>query len=110
MEFLQQVPAVWDQTVALDGKTGEYVAIARKAANGDWYIGAMTDWTARDLQLDLSFLGQGNFSMDIWEDGINADRNANDFTKRSLQISGGDKQNIHLAPGGGWVGILRWRK
>ena len=47
--------------LAIEGKTGDFVAIARKAANGDWYIGAMTDWTARDLQLDLSFLGHGNF-------------------------------------------------
>ena len=110
MEFLRQVPAVWDETLAIDGKTGEFVAIARKAANGDWYIGAMTDWTARDLQLDLSFLGPGNFSMDIWEDGINADRNANDFTKKTVHKSGDIKHNLHLAPGGGWVGIIRAKK
>ncbi len=86
------------------------MAIARKAANGDWYIGAMTDWTGRDLQLDLSFLGPGNFSMDMWEDGINADRNAIDFTKKTLRISGDIKHIIHLAPGGGWVGIIRGEK
>ncbi len=109
MEFLKQVPAVWTETKALNAKTGDYVAIARKAANGDWYIGAMTDWTARDLTLDLSFLDKGNFAMDVWQDGINADRNANDFAKKTVQISGDLKQTIHLAPGGGWVAIIHSR-
>ena len=109
MEFLRQVPAVWTETKVLNSKTGDYVVIARKAANGDWYIGAMTDWTARDLSLDLSFLGEGNFTMDLWQDGINADRNANDFAKKSLQVPVDLKQTIHLAPGGGWVAIIHAR-
>jgi alpha-glucosidase len=107
MEFLKQVPSVWDETRVLEAKTGDYVAIARKSLQGDWYLGAMTDWTARDLQIDLSFLGEGDFNMDIWQDGINADRNANDFTRKSVNVSGKTKQNIHLAPGGGWVSIIR---
>ncbi len=86
MEFLRQVPAVWTETNVLDAKTGDYIAIARKSANGDWYIGAMTDWTARDLTLDLSFLGKGDFSMDLWQDGMNANRNANDFAKKTIQV------------------------
>ncbi len=106
MEFLKQVPAIWTESEPLEGETGKYVAVARKAANGDWYVGAMTDWSARDLQLDLSFLGQGNFSMDIWEDGMNADRNAVDFSRKTVTISGGARQKIHMAPGGGWVAII----
>ena len=109
MEFLKQVPAVWTETKVLNAKTGDYVAIARKAANGDWFIGAMTDWTARDLSLDLSFLGKGNFTMDLWQDGINADRNANDFAKKTVQVPVDLKQTIHLAPGGGWVAIIHSR-
>jgi alpha-glucosidase len=106
MEFLKQVPSVWNETAALDGKTGDYVAVARKAANGDWFVGAMTDWTARDLTLDLSFLGKGNFSMAVWQDGINADRNANDFSRKTMPVSESTRQIIHLAPGGGWVAII----
>lgn len=106
MEFLKQVPAVWTETKVLNAKTGDYVVIARKAANGDWYIGAMTDWTPRDLMLDLSFLGKGNFTMDIWQDGINANRNANDFAKKTNQVPVDFKQTVHLAPGGGWVAII----
>jgi alpha-glucosidase len=109
MEFLRQVPAVWSETKVMNAKTGDYVVIARKAPNGDWYIGAMTDWTARDLTLDLSFLGKGDFSIDLWQDGINADRNANDFAKKTIQVPVDLKQTIHLAPGGGWVAIIHSR-
>lgn len=106
MEFLKQVPPVWTETKVLNAKTGDYVAIARKAENGDWYIGAMTDWTARDLILDLSFMGKGNFTMDLWQDGINANRNANDFAKKTMEVPVDLRQKIHLAPGGGWVAII----
>jgi alpha-glucosidase len=109
MEFLRQVPAVWTETKVLNAKTGDYLAIARKAENGDWYIGAMTDWTARDLTLDLSFLGKGDFSMDLWQDGINANRNANDFAKKTVQVPVDAKLKINLAPGGGWVAIVHAR-
>jgi alpha-glucosidase len=109
MEFLRQVPAVWTETKVLNAETGDYLAIARKAANGDWYIGAMTDWTARDLTLDLSFLGKEYLSMDLWQDGINANRNANDFAKKTVQLPVDAKLKIHLAPGGGWVAIIHAR-
>jgi alpha-glucosidase len=103
MDFLSTVPVVWDETVPLDAKVGDFVVLARKAANGDWYLGAMTDWSARDLEVDLNFLGEGNYVAEIWEDGINADRNANDFARRSVNINASSKISIHLAPGGGWV-------
>ena len=106
MEFLKQVPSVWNETRVLDAKTGDYVAVARKAENNDWYIGAMTDWSPRDLQIDLSFLDDRNYTMDVWQDGINADRNANDYAKKSISVSRSTLQKIHLAPGGGWVAII----
>jgi alpha-glucosidase len=45
--------------------------------------------------------------MDLWQDGINADRNANDFTKKTIRVQADSKQDIHLAPGGGWAAIIR---
>jgi alpha-glucosidase len=110
MEFLRQVPSVWSASRVLAAKTGDYVAIARRASNGDWYVGAMTDWTARDLQLDFSFLGTENYVMDIWQDGVNANRNANDFAFQTTTVSADIKQTVHLAPGGGWVAIIRIKK
>ena len=106
MEFLAKVPTVWDQTKVLDAKVADYVLVARK--NGDeWYVGAMTDWTGRELTVDLAFLEPGRHTIDIYEDGINADRFGNDYTKETKQVSAQDKMKIKLAPGGGWAAIIK---
>ncbi len=102
MEFLSPVPSVWDETKVLDAKIGEYVLVARRSGR-DWYIGAMTNWTGRDLEVDLSFLAAGTFSMDAYQDGVNADRYASDYKKTKTQVSNGQKLKITLAPGGGWA-------
>jgi alpha-glucosidase len=106
MKFLSAVPSVWDDTRVLDAKVGEYVVIARRSGR-DWYIGAMTDWTARDLELDLSFLPDGNLAMDAYQDGINADLMAADYKlTTSKAINKNSRIKIHLAPGGGWAARL----
>lgn len=105
MEFLSRVPVQWDDTKVLDASVGEYILTARR--NGDaWYVGAITNWTPRDLSIDFSFLPAGRYNIEIWQDGINADRNAQDYKKVSQQIDNNTKLDIHLAPGGGWVGII----
>lgn len=102
MDFLGPVPTEWDETKVLDAKIAEYVLIARRNGS-DWYIGAMTDWTPRDLEVDLSFLPDGKFTMEAYQDGANADRFASDYKKTSGQMDNGSKVKIHLAPGGGWA-------
>jgi alpha-glucosidase len=102
MEFLAPVPTVWDETKVLDAKLGEYVLLARRSGK-DWYIGAMTNWTGRDLDVDLSFLGAGNFTMDSYQDGVNAERFASDYKKTKTQVNHDKKFKITLAPGGGWA-------
>ena len=102
MEFLAAVPTVWDETRVLDAKMSQYVLLARRDGS-DWYVGAMTDWTPRDLEIDFSFLPDGNFTLDSYEDGVNADRNASDYRKTTKQINRTTKMKIHLAPGGGFA-------
>jgi len=105
MEFLGPVPSVWDDTRALDGRISEYVLVARRSGN-DWYVGAMSDWTARELEVDFSFLPDGNFTMDAYQDGANADRMAGDYKKIEMQVNKNTKLKIKLAPGGGWAAHL----
>ena len=106
MEFLAAVPTVWDETRVLNAKVGEYLTVARR--RGDtWYIGSMTNWTSRDFEIDLTFLSAGTYTITAWADGVNADRYASDFTKRSTTLTNRDKTVIHLAPGGGWAAIVR---
>ncbi|MDQ2752797.1 MAG: glycoside hydrolase family 97 protein, partial [Bacteroidota bacterium] len=101
-DFITSVPTTWDETVPLDGKVGEYVAVARRKGD-NWFVGAMSNWTARNITLDFSFLKGDTFEAVIFEDGVNADRNATDYKKITKGVKTGDKLTIHLAPGGGWA-------
>ena len=102
MEFLAPVPTEWDETKVLDARIADYVLVARR--NGrDWYVGAMTDWTPRELEVDLSFLSEGSFMMEAYQDGINADRYASDYKKTTGPVNKTMKLKIQLAPGGGWA-------
>ena len=105
MEFLGPVPTVWDETKVLAAEMGDYVVIARR--NGrDWYIGAMTDWTPRDVDLDLSFLPAGSFRMTSFADGPNADRSGSDYKKTVQGVDKTSRLKIHLMGGGGFAARL----
>jgi alpha-glucosidase len=102
MEFLAPVPSEWDDTRVLDGRIGEYVVVARRNGH-DWYVGAMTNWTPRELEIDLSFLPDGNFSMEAYQDGVNADRYGSDYRQVKSRVAKSTKLKLKLAPGGGWA-------
>ena len=104
-EFISSVPETWDETVALDGKVSDYVAIARRKGNV-WYVGAMTDWDERDMTLDLSFLPDGEWEIDVFQDGMNADKAARDFCHLESVLGKEKKLHIHMAPGGGYFARL----
>jgi len=101
-DFITKVPTTFDETVPLDGKIAEYVAIARQKDN-IWYVGAMTNWTPREITLDFSFLEQGDYEAVVFKDGMNADRDATDYKMEIIKIRSGDSLPIHLASGGGWA-------
>src|ERR1700722_7198472 len=102
MEFLGPVPTEWDETKVLDARIADYAVVARRNSR-DWYVGAMTDWTARNLEIDLSFLPEGNFTMEAYQDGVNADRYASDYKKTTIQVNRTTKLKLALASGGGWA-------
>lgn len=101
-EFIANVPTVWDGTLSLDGKIAEYIVMARLKGN-DWYVGAMTNWDARTMEIDLSFLGEGNFKGEVFKDGVNAHRVGRDYKKEIIDISASRKLSVAMAPGGGYV-------
>lgn len=89
----------------LHGSVGNYIVVARK--KGDkWFIGGMTDADARELPIDLSFLGEGNFSMEVFSDGINAEAFAQDYKKEVLEVTKNTKVTAKMASGGGWSAII----
>lgn len=102
LSFIASLPTIWDHTLALNGEIGRYLTMARKYKD-DWYVGSLTNWDARILQLDLSFLGDGNFEAEVFSDGINAGRIAGDYIKEILPVPSNRKMNIRMAQGGGYV-------
>ncbi len=102
LSFIAAVPTVWDETRALAGEVGKYVAVARRSGE-TWYVGAMTDWDAREMELDLSFLAAGDFSAEMLCDGVNADRVARDYRREHINVPADRKLKITMAPGGGFA-------
>jgi alpha-glucosidase len=105
LAFISRVPTVWDETRVLSGQVGDWIAVARRRGE-EWYVGAMTDWSERDLELDLSFLGGGSWSGEVFSDGANAERNAEDYWREAISLDPGRPLEVHLASGGGWVARL----
>ena len=102
-DFIASVPTVWDETKVLDGKLGEYIVTARRKGD-DWYIGGITNWTPRDLTLDLSPLKIKNSAkMKLFTDGVNAHRNGNDYRSETTDVAPSNTLKVHLAPGGGFA-------
>ena len=101
-QFIAEIPTVWDETVALNGEISKYVTIARRTGN-QWYLGSMTNWDARTLEVDLSFLGTGNYKAEIFCDGVNAHRTAMDYRKETVDVPADRKMTLKMAPGGGFV-------
>lgn len=102
LAFITATPTVWNETRILTGRIGEYIATARRSGE-TWYVGAMTDWNARELMLDLAFLGDGNFEMERYTDGPNADRAARDYRKHTETVPADRKITVRMAPGGGFA-------
>ena len=105
LEFIEKVPTVWDETRVLAGRPGESIVVARQHG-ADWYVGAMTNWEARDLEIPLSFLGAWAYEAQIFADGDDADKVATSLKITRRRAKAGDRLPVHLAPGGGVAVIL----
>ena len=102
MTFLGSLPTVWDESVVIDSKLGDYMVVARRNGN-NWYLCGMTDWSERELEINLSFLAEGEYNAFICEDGINAGQHGSDYRMKEEVVGRGNKLKIRMAPGGGYV-------
>ena len=101
LEYIAQIPTVWDETRGLCGEVGKYIAMARRS--GDvWYVGGLTDWSSRSIQIDLGFLPEGEYIVEMFIDGVNAHRIARDYKKVISNVPSDRKMDIKMAPGGGF--------
>lgn len=100
--FIAGVPVTWDETRVLSAKTGDYIIIARRK-DETWYLAAMTDWDTRTLEADLSFLPAGDYTWEIFSDGINADHHGEDYKHVTVNAGTTGRTEISMESGGGWV-------
>jgi alpha-glucosidase len=99
-EFLREVPAAWDETRVLDGAPGEFATVARRHGN-EWYVGSITNWTARTIEVPLTFLGAGAYIAELYADGSDAATNPKQVEISRKQVTAGNVLKMKLAPGGG---------
>ena len=99
-KFIHDVPTAWDTMRVLNGEPGEFVTIARSHGN-EWYVGSITNWTPRELQVPLNFLGTGRYIAEIYQDAADAGTNPKNVTIRRQIVYKGEELTLHLATGGG---------
>ena len=103
-KFIADIPTIWDETIVLDGKLGEYTVIARRSGER-WYIGGITNWDEREINIDLSELNLKNNEGIEFRDGVNADKIARDYVKNNIIIDN-NMYNAKMSKGGGFVLIF----
>jgi alpha-glucosidase len=99
-EFLKAVPSSWDETRVLNGVPPEYITVARRRG-AEWFVGSITDWDSRELDVPLSFLGSGNYDAEIYADGPNAATQPKDSVAEKRRVNARTVLKLKLAPGGG---------
>jgi alpha-glucosidase len=99
-EFLKAVPSSWDETRVLNGVPPQYITIARRRG-AEWFVGGITDWDARSLDVPLSFLGSGAYDAEIYSDGPNAAAQPKDSAFERRRVNAQTVLQLKLAPGGG---------
>ncbi|MGE5568227.1 MAG: glycoside hydrolase family 97 protein [Rhodospirillales bacterium] len=100
LDFLKAVPAAWDETRVLNGEPVKYITVARRRGQ-EWYVGAITDWDARELDVPLSFLGSGSYTADIYSDAPDAAKQPKNTVREQRQVNAKTVLKLRLAPGGG---------
>jgi alpha-glucosidase len=108
MKIVGKIPTTWDETFVLDGKVGEYIVTARKKGDA-FFVGGMTNWNTRSVDVDFSFLDDGEYNATLMLDGINADRYPSDYTISTQTLTNKTKLKLTMAGGGGFVLMLRKR-
>jgi len=106
IKFITSVPTTWDETIVLSGKIGEYIVVAKRKGNS-WFIGGITNDQPREVELDFSFLKKDAiYAMTIFNDGVNAENNAIDYTKNTQNINSKDKLLVKMVLNGGMAAVL----
>ena len=106
-DFIAKIPVEWDETKLLQGKIGKYTIMARRSGK-EWFIGAITNWDSRTLEIETGFLDPGKYKMEVFQDGINANSRAEDYKRFETYFTAGETIKLNLASSGGWVSRITY--
>ena len=101
-DFITSLPTVYDEMQCVAGEVGKYIVMARRQGK-KWYLAGQTNWDSRDIKVAFDFLPSGNYKATIFQDGTNADKNASDYSVRTINVDRSTILNMHLASGGGFA-------
>ena len=102
LDFIKIVPTTWDETRVLHGQVGDFISIARRSGD-EWFIGTMTDWDERTLEIPLSFLKNGKYSATIYADALDADEYPDRVNQNISKVTNQTKLEVKMVSGGGHV-------
>ncbi len=109
LRFISAEKMPWQESKTISGEIGEYIVMARKAADGNWLIAAATNEMARTIKIPLSILGKGNYEALIIQDGKDADYRTNkeSYLSATRVVNNTQTIEVKLAPGGGACILLQ---
>jgi alpha-glucosidase len=105
-DFIVEVPTTWDETQFVAGEAGEFIVVARRSGD-TWYLGGITNWTPRTINLPLDFLGDGQFTATLYMDHSLDEKNPNELRVEKRDVSTAEALNVLLASGGGVAAVFR---
>ena len=104
-EFIRQVPVTWDEIRVLAGRPMENITVARRSGK-DWYVGSITNWDSRTVQVPLDFLAEGNYTAEIYADAPDAATDATHTTFTKQNVDRSTVLDVKMVSGGGnaiWI-------
>ena len=106
VDFITSIPTTWDETRVIEAAVSDYIVIARRKGE-DWFLAAMTDDSPREFNIELDFLAEGAYDMEVFKDGVNARNYAEDYKREIKKVKRNDTLGLSLVGGGGWIAQIR---
>ena len=103
LDYLSKVPSVWDKTLPLDARLGEYIVMAKQTGK-DWYVGGMTNWTPRSVTVDFGFLKRGKtYRAVVFKDKPESGDHPTTYACETMNVDRNTKLTLDMARGGGFA-------
>lgn len=106
LEFLKDLPSVWDETTALDGAIGQFLIQVRRKAD-KFYLGAITNEQPRQNKVALSFLKPNcSYKAQLFADVPESAQDAEKVAVKTIEVKSTDVLELDMVRDGGFAAIF----